>query len=88
MSTARYTVIGAWHDHDSTYFPFIVQAADLFDNRSKQTYRDGAMRVVFDGKPAVRGKGGTTPFKGETAWAFAESLARSLQVSERYVRTV
>jgi hypothetical protein len=80
MSTARYTVIGAWHDHDSTYFPFIVQAADLFDNRSKQTYRDG--------KPAVRGKGGTTPFKGETAWAHAESLARSLQVSERYVRTV
>ena len=88
MSTARYTVVGTWHDHDSTYFPFIVQAADLFDNRSKQTYRNGAMRVVVDGKPAVRGKGGTTPFKGETAWYAAESLARSLQVSEGYVRTV
>lgn len=52
-----------------------VQSADIQDTKSSQgtVYRNGAYRVVLDGKP-VKGKGGTTPFFGEMAWADAARL--------------
>ncbi len=84
---SRYKVTGTWSDHDSTYFPFIIQTADIVDTKCHDSYRDGAMRVVVDGKPAVRGKGGTVPFYGECAWMDAERLASDLAIAERYVRT-
>jgi len=85
---SRYKVTGTWSDHDSTYFPFIIQTADIVDTKTNDSYRDGAYRVVVDGKPAKRGKGGTVPFYGESAWMGAERLASDLLIAERYVRTV
>lgn len=84
----RYKVTGEWSTYRTTFAPFIIESADLVDTRSGHVYQDGAMRVTVDGKPAVRGKGGTTPFKGETAWSDADRLASDLVINERYVRTV
>lgn len=86
---SRYKVSSPWTDaYDQPYAPFIIQEADIVDTRNGQTYAYGARRVVVDGKPAVRGKGGTVPFYGECAWMDAERLASDLAIAERYVRTV
>jgi len=84
----RYTVTPPWA-LSRTIWPFAIEVADLVDTRTGRTYVDGAYRVVVaeTGKPAVRGKGGTVPFKGETAWSDAERLATDLMFAERHVRT-
>ena len=86
-TTTRYTVVPPW-TLSRTYWPFRVEVADLLDTRSGRTYVDGAQRVVDErtNKPAKRGKGGTVPFKGETAWSDAERLAQDLMFAERYAR--
>lgn len=87
---SRYTVISPWRDtcdpHEVGRFDealgdyvvdtFVIQAADIKDTKSSMgtTYRQGAFRVLKNGKPIVRGKGGTVPFYGELAWADAERL--------------
>lgn len=86
----RYTVVGEWTDdltptpvevheyelkHDAVLVAvYAVQSADIVDNVTGTRYTDGAMRVVRNGKPVVRGKGGTVPFLGESAWADARRL--------------
>ena len=53
---------------------YAIQSADLTDSRGGHVYRFGAYRVVRNGKPAKRGKGGTIPFMGESAWSDAARL--------------
>jgi len=67
-----------WETYDEdtneyTLHTLKVQVADIQDTKNGQTYRDGAYRVVQDGKP-IKGKGGTTPFFGECAWSDAARL--------------
>lgn len=80
----RYKVHSAWSD-ETTTGRFTVQAADALDTRTGHVYRDGAYRVVDTetGKPAKRGKGGTVPFYGETAWNDSRRLAEDLVWAER-----
>lgn len=80
---ARYKVHGSW-TLDSTFGPFDVQSADVLDTRTGDVFREGAFRVTLDGTPAKRGKGGTVPFFGETAWCYAERLASDLALADRY----
>ncbi len=80
---SRYKVSSPWSTATTVYDPYIVQVADIIDTRNGTTYRDGAQRVVLHGKPAKRGKGGTVPFYGESAWMDAERLAGDLQWSTR-----
>ena len=63
-----------------------VEVADLLDKVTGRTYVDGTQRVVDShGKP-VKGKGGTSPFAGESAWSDAERLLRDLAFAERWAR--
>lgn len=81
----RYEVTSAW-TAESLFGSFLVQTADLTDTRNGNVYTYGAYRIVDTrtGKPAIRGKGGTVPFKGECAWMDAERLASDLALKERY----
>jgi hypothetical protein len=80
--SARYTIEGPWEDQ-GTNGSFTTQAATLVDSQGGYRYDQGAWRVVnADGKPAVKGKGGTVPFKGETAWSHAAALCRDLAFKE------
>lgn len=83
----RYEVILPWSD-DKTREGFTLQSADLRDTRTGDTFREGAYRVVNaeTGKPAVRGKGGTVPFKGESAWSDGERMLNDLAWAARYAR--
>jgi hypothetical protein len=87
MSNNRYQVILPWSDN-TTQDGFTLQCADLRDTRNGDTFRDGAFRVVVTatGKPAKVGKGGTVPFKGESAWSDGERLLSDLAWAERYTR--
>lgn len=85
MNTKRYQVVLPWGGiaHEGSFF---IQEADLLDKVTGRTYVGGAQRVVDarnDMKP-VKGKGGTSPFAGETAWSDAERLMRDLAFQERY----
>lgn len=82
---ARYKVVSDW----TPVFPsvifgrFEIQEADVQDTRSGHVYPGDARRVVDEnGKPAVRGKGGSVPFIGETAWSDAERLVQDLYFKE------
>lgn len=86
----RYKIQGEWSE-DSRIGIFVIQSADIIDVKTGHQYREGAFRVmrkVQDGigpitlKPAKKGKGGTVPFFGETAWSDAERLARDLALEE------
>ena len=81
---ARYKVTTEFED-DTPWLPFITQTADIVDTKTGDTFRQGAYRVVDTrtGK-AVRGKGGTTPFFGESAWSAADRLASDLCLKVRY----
>lgn len=85
--SARYHVEGEWTevravnvrnrnaymaDHDVAPVRFAIQEADLRDTRDGHLYRNGAKRITRDGKP-IRGKGGTHPYFGETAWYQADA---------------
>ena len=81
---SRYKVSSPWTIDDESYAPFVVESADIVDTRNGDVFRDGAIRVVVAGKPALRGKGGTVPFYGECAWSDARRLAGDLALAERY----
>jgi hypothetical protein len=86
--SSRYRITErAWFTERTTYAPFIIQVTDCRDTRTGTVYADGAYRVVDarTGK-AVRGKGGSAPFYGETAWSDAERLASDLLAAERFAR--
>lgn len=82
----RYRVTSPWSS-DSRFGNFIVQSADIVDTKNGREYSEGAFRVVDGrtGKP-VKGKGGVTPFFGETAWSDAERLASDLAMKEAFAR--
>lgn len=81
---SRYRILAPWSD-DHTVGEFVVQCADLVDERGT-VFREGAWRVLdFDRHP-VKGKGGTHPFKGETAWSDAERKASDLHFEQLYHR--
>lgn len=85
MNTQRYSVVPPWTLFQ-TQGTYSIEVADLLDKRTGRTYQEGAQRVVDShGKP-VKGKGGTSPFAGETAWSDAERLMRDLAFAERYAR--
>ena len=81
---SRYTVHAPW-EREATFWPFAVEVAAMTDNVTGTVYRNGAYRVtdVRTDKPARRGKGGTVPFKGETAWSDADRLAQDLMFAAR-----
>jgi hypothetical protein len=76
---SRYRTVTDWAD-DYQVGDYTVQVADIVDTRTGRTYGDGAWRIVRTDtrKPAVRGKGGTVPFYGETAWSDVERLVGDL----------
>jgi hypothetical protein len=74
----RYRVHGEWQTSSDRYGSFVVEVADALDTKTGTVYTDGAYRVVRNGKPAKKGKGGTVPFYGESAWSAAERLASDL----------
>ena len=77
----RYKSAGNWTEVERAG-RFSIEESDAIDTKNGSTYRDGARRVLVDGKP-VRGKGGTTPFWGEMAWADSERLFHDLIFNER-----
>jgi hypothetical protein len=85
----RYKRVTAWEEdwRANGFGPFVLQCADIRDLRTGDEYREGTFRVI-DGRTgkAVRGKGGTHPFYGETAWSDAERLADDLWTAERFAR--
>jgi len=86
--SARYKVQGPFVDDAGSLFvnaDITVQCADLVDTRNGHVYRAGAYRVLVHGKP-IRGKGGTVPFKGETAWSDADRKASDLYWEVRNAR--
>lgn len=75
----RYTKTGEWSvstDRDPVYFTYpdgrpgvlTLEVADVVDNRTGRVFYGDAFRVAADGRPYKRGKGGSVPFIGETAW--------------------
>lgn len=86
---SRYKVIGGWAD-DFYGARYVVQVSDIIDTQTNREYRDGAYRVIDreTRKPALRGKGGSVPFYGETAWQDAQRLIYDLSIQrsrgERY----
>lgn len=76
----RYRVAGEWSvDNELSRPGFWVEVADAHDTVTGVTYIGGAYRVTDrNNKPAKRGKGGTIPFFGESAWSDAERLASDL----------
>lgn len=81
---SRYTVVLPW-SNESFQGSFALQVADLLDNQTGRTHIEGAYRVVnaATGKPVKQGKGGTVPFKGESAWSDGARLLRDLVFAER-----
>ncbi len=81
----RYEVTGPW-SADARFGDFITQDAPIKDKLTGTLYPGGAFRVVDGrtGKPAKKGKGGTVPFYGETAWMDAERLANDLAMAEAF----
>lgn len=95
---ARYTVCSNWQTDFRDRDPFTVsgyddddrewtetyaiQIADLKDTRDGHVYRAGAYRIIRNGK-AISGKGGTTPFLGETAWSEASRKFDDLVLEAR-----
>ena len=77
----RYKTITPWEPAtdrpELAAFDIEIQSADIIDTRTGHTYTEGAYRVIstLTGKGIRRGKGGTVPFHGETAWSDAERLA-------------
>jgi hypothetical protein len=69
-----------WSVVDSAFDPFLIEATDALDTKTGHVYSWGAYRVVDreTGKPVKRGKGGTVPFYGESAWSAAQRLADDL----------
>lgn len=84
---ARFKAVGSW-DAVEKHGSFFVQEADALDTKTGTVFSGGASRVVDarnEMKP-VRGKGGTMPFLGETAWGDARRLASDLALEEMYGR--
>jgi hypothetical protein len=76
-----------FYDEDNgedLHVTFAIQVADIKDTKSSSgtVYKHGAHRVVKNGK-AVKGKGGTAPFFGETAWSDAVRLFDDLTLEAR-----
>ena len=80
----RYKVTGTWYEV-ARFDNFLVEEADIVDTKTNTPYQGGARRVVNieTGKP-VKGKGGTTPYFGEMAWADSERLAGDLASAARW----
>lgn len=79
----RYQICGEWRTREELSDGLAVQCAAITDTRTGTVYPSGAYRVVRDGRPAVRGKGGTVPFIGECAWSDADRLVADLMWSAR-----
>lgn len=62
-----------------------LQVSDIVDTRNGTVYADGAYRVIVNGK-AHRGKGGTVPFYGESAWSDGERLYGDTLADLRWAR--
>lgn len=82
MAKYRKSVRSEWTTLN-TEGDFAKQVADATDGI--RTYEQGCYRIIrlSTGKPAVRGKGGSVPFIGETAWSAAERLLTDLSWKER-----
>jgi len=78
---SRYKAEGTWDVEHG--FPVAgtvqVQSADARDTKTGDIFRQGAFRVLVDDRP-VKGKGGTVPFYGESAWSDAQRLAGDLSM--------
>jgi hypothetical protein len=89
---ARYKVSSPWTFSNISFGDFHVQEADITDTKTGDVFRDGASRVVDCSHPderlhrAVKGKGGTTPFFGESAWSDAQRLASDLYYKREFDR--
>lgn len=91
--SGRYVVCSDWRSQgdtgvcsfDDRWVSVVTEVADVRDTRGGRVYRSGAWRVVIDGH-LVRGKGGSVPFIGETAWMHAERLAGDIATAIRYGR--
>jgi len=75
----RYKVNSPWGGQRKVG-DFYVQSADALDKKTGHVYEDGAYRVVdaANGMKPIKGKGGTTPYFGETAWNDADRKAYDL----------
>lgn len=82
----RYKVTSPWTFSNTSFGDFHVQEADITDTKTGDVFRDGASRVVDGVGRAVKGKGGTAPFFGESAWSDAQRLASDLDTERRYAR--
>jgi hypothetical protein len=81
----RYKVVGPWSS-EARWGSFVSQSAQIQDTKTGTLYSEGAYRVIDSrtGKPAKKGKGGTVPFFGETAWNDADRLLADLATAEAY----
>lgn len=96
---SRYTIVSEWeldtYDNDPVVIDgkvVAVQSATLKDTQNGHEYRQGAYRVVvgqngvMGSMKPIKGKGGTVPFKGETAWSDAARLFGDTVLNLRYAR--
>lgn len=83
----RYKRCSDW-ETIATRGDFALQIADVVDERTSRVHTDAARRVVrrSTGKAAVRGKGGTVPFIGESAWSLGANLFNDLCTKEEHAR--
>lgn len=83
----RYKVAGAWSTDQESFRceagVYAIQRADITDTKNGHVYRDGAYRIVLNGKPYKKGKGGTVPWFGEMAWCSAGRILGDLYWTTR-----
>lgn len=60
-----------------------LQSADIETPDGFYHY-GGAYRITLDGKPYKKGKGGTVPWWGETAWSLSMGAFNDLTWADRY----
>lgn len=87
--SGRYEIVGPWHVAQAASIAgqkYQLEYADLRDTRNDTVYSDGAYRVTLNGRPAKIGKGGSVPFKGESAWSDGERLYGDLVSAARHAR--
>lgn len=80
---SRYRTHGTFSPAHQSEEGIVVEIADALDTRTGTVYTHSAYRVTVDGKP-VRGKGGTVPFYGESAWSAADRLYFDLVLKARF----
>jgi hypothetical protein len=79
------TVVKNWTiEQEDQNSGLALESCDLMYDGRPMT--QGAYRITLNGKPFKKGKGGTVPFKGESAWMDGERAYGDAVLAARMAR--